>query len=1158
GRAEFSATVPALRAEAPSGQGRAEFSATVPAPRAETPSGQGRAEFSATVPALRAETPSGQGRAEFSATVPALRAETPSGQGPAEFTATLPRWRAPHAGGPGTGTHRAPLPPGLTGALDRTARTLGTDLPALLLAAHARVLATLASEQGVVSGHVPARQGSAPRALRLTVAPSTWAGLVDAVGSAPHTTGPHDAVLDLSGLATGTPGAGPDAVVRFSWVRDGQGLTLHVTHDLGAFDGDHAGRLAGYQLAALRLLTEDPSARHDRQSLLSPEETGIQLYALAGPRVDAPAHTFVDLFRQRARQDPNAPAAAHGARTWTYRELDERSDRVARALAAAGAGAEDVVAVVMDRTLEWIASALGVLKAGAVYLPMSPDLPAERVAVQLDEAVCVLALTDDRGEALVRKACADLDHGPAVLTARHVEDASGHPLPEPPTLTQAAYIYFTSGSTGTPKGALCEHAGLVNHLHAKTDDMGLGAGPGQVVAQTASLGFDISLWQFAAPLSAGATVRIVDTDVLLDVSGFLDELVAGGVTVAQTVPAYLDVLLRHLERHPRDLGPLHTLSVTGEVLGHELVRRWFAAQPDVRLVNAYGATEVCDDTMHEVLDGVPEHGFVPLGRSLRNVNPYVLDHNLQLVPLGTTGEIAFSGVCVGRGYINDEDRTRQAFVPDPFRADTRMYRTGDFGRWLPDGRLQFLGRHDEQVQIRGYRIELGEIEHRLAAMPGVREAAVVSDGDPGAARVLTAFFTTDGTDPEPPDAAGARDFLAALLPDYMVPTYCHRLERLPLTPHGKVDKAALGELAGTLGHGGAARTAPATADERRLAVAWAEVLGVPLERIGTDDAFFALGGTSLAAARLIAHLGRHLTVADLVAHPVLADLARVLTRRRDGEPDRTRHSRLLHPLLEVRSPHHTLVCFPYAAGNAVNFRALAEELKYDGIAVYGAEPPGHDFAAPDEPLQDVPELARRARDEILDHVAGPVLLWGHCAGAATALETARLLQEAGRPVERVFLGAQLLPGAERLRSELADLAAVDRPTLLGRLRGGRAFVELDAYQPERAAVADRAYRHDLDTAHRHLIRLQEQPDPRRLAAPVDVVVARDDPQTADAARAAGAWRTLAEHVTLHQLDDGGHYFVGTRPALSAARVRAALSPEPASGRLPDLRERTHT
>ncbi|MFJ4435766.1 amino acid adenylation domain-containing protein [Streptomyces sp. NPDC088923] len=1049
----------------------------------------------------------------------------------------------------GTGTRHTPLPADLSQELERTAHALGTGLPALLLAAHARVLATLACERHVVSGCVPPQSGAAPHALRLTVDPSPWTELIDAVTGAPRTAEVPDVVLDLSGLTERSPAPGAPGALRFGWARTADGLALRVTYDPATCDDDRAARLAGYQLAALRLLVADPAARHDRRSLLCAEETATQLHAFAGPRADPGAHTVVDLFRQQARARPSAPAAAHGERTWTYRELDERSDRVARAVAAAGAGPEDVVAVVMDRTLDWIASALGVLKAGAVYLPMAPDLPADRVALQLGEAVCVLALTDQRGESLVREARGRLEDPPAVLTAEGIAGATG-PLPQPPALSQAAYIYFTSGSTGTPKGVLCEHAGLVNHLLAKIDDMAI-TGPGQVVAQTARQDFDISLWQFAAPLLTGASTRLVDTGILLDVPGFLGELTTGGVTVAQTVPAYLDVLVRYLERHPRALGALHTLSVTGEVLTPELARRWFAAQPGVRLVNAYGATEVCDDTAHEILDAAPERGPVALGRPLRDVNAYVLDQNLQLVPLGTTGEIAFSGVCVARGYINDEERTRQRFVPDPFRAHTRMYRTGDFGRWLPDGRLEFLGRHDDQVKIRGYRIELGEIEHRLAGMPGVREAVVVIDGGLGEARGLTAFFTTDlphadlpdADQPHAdlPDAARARDFLAALLPGYMVPAYCHRLERLPLTSNGKIDKAALTELAATLGHGGTSRTAPHTPGERRLAVAWAEVLGVPLERIGKDDSFFALGGTSLAAARLIAHLGRHLRVADLIAHPVLAELAEVLTRRRDGEPGRPRARRLLHPLLPVHSPHRTLVCFPYAAGNAVNFRALARELEHDGIAVHGAEPPGHDFAAPDEPLEDVPALARRAADEVLAHLATPVLLWGHGAGAALALETARLLEEAGRPAERVFLGAQLLPDAAQVRAELAELAAADRGTLLGRLRGGRAFVELDAYQRERAEVADRAYRHDVETSHRHLLRMRARS--RLLTTPVDVVLAQDDPLSPASAPAAETWGALAEHVGLHELSDGGHYFIVTRPALGAARVRAAIARE---------------
>ncbi|MET9554809.1 amino acid adenylation domain-containing protein [Streptomyces sp. NPDC006645] len=1069
----------------------------------------------------------------------------------------IPRRRAP-GDAPGYAALRTPLPPGLPEALTRTAEELNTSVADLVLAAYVHVHAAITSDRDVLVGCVRSTAHRAPLTLRHTVTGSSWADLVTAVSHTPlaHRPGVRpEATVDLTGLTrpAAIPGespAGDGVVLHTGWERDEHGgLTLRLHHDTAHIDAAYAERLAGYQLTALRLLTADPAARHDRQSLLSPQERRTQIFGLAGPRAELPDATFTDLFEEQARRTPDAPAALHGELSWTYRRLDERAGRVARALAEAGAGAEDTVAVVMERSLDWIASAVGVFKAGAVYLPMPPDLPVERMAYQLRAAGAVVVLTDHDSEAYARKALAELDSPPPVLNAPHLQDTDG---PAPPTPTgpapqaspapdRAAYVFFTSGSTGTPKGAVCEHAGMLNHLLAKVEDMGLAAGAGEVVAQTASQGFDISLWQFAAPLLTGAAVRVVDSGVLLDPEGFLAEIAGGGVTVAQTVPAHLDALLRGVEHGTAATGALHTVCVTGDVLAPALVRRWFAAFPGVRLVNAYGATEVCDDTTHHVMDAPPDGGTVPLGRPLRNVNTYVLDENLEPVPLGSVGEIAFSGVCVGRGYLNDEARTPQSFVPDPFRAGTRMYRTGDFGRWLPGGRLEYLGRHDEQVKIRGFRIELGEIEHRLRAVPGVREAAVVVDGEAREPRNLAAFFTAWDAPSSPDLVAAAREFLGELLPHYMVPAHLYRLDRLPLTTHGKVDKAALGALAGTLGHGGAAHTAPAGPGERRLAMAWAEVLGAPLERIGRDDNFFALGGTSLAAVRLIAQLDRRLTVRELVAHPRLADLAGVLAGRGRGETG-PGGQRLLHPLLPVRSVHHTLVCFPYAGGNAVNFRSLAAQLEPEGIAVLGAELPGHDFAAEDEPLLDVPTIAARARDEILAHVGTPVLLWGHCAGSAVALATARLLQEAGRPVRRVFLGAQLLLPDEELRAEAERVAGVDRRLLLDRMRVDNAYVELDAYRPERARIADRSYRHDVGVANRHLVRARQDPRRHRVSAPVDVVVARDDTATADAGRRHRAWLELCDEVTLHELDQGGHYFVGTRPALTAALVRAACAP----------------
>jgi acyl-coenzyme A synthetase/AMP-(fatty) acid ligase len=328
------------------------------------------------------------------------------------------------------------------------------------------------------------------------------------------------------------------------------------------------------------------------------------------------------------------------------------------------------------------------------------------------------------------------------------------------------------------------------------------------------------------------------------------------------------------------LPDLRCVSVTGEALKRELVQRWFTAQPGIALVNAYGLTETCDDTNHAVLHQVPATDRVPLGRPIANVEVRVVDDHLVPVPLGAPGEIVFSGVCVGRGYVNDPERTRAAFVPDPYRPGRRLYRSGDSGRWLPGGELEFLGRRDSQVKISGFRIEIGEIENTLLRVPGVRDGAVVVAEGPDRSRHLVAFWT--GADPIPEDVL--RNRLAGSLPAYMVPRAFHRRDRLPLTPNGKTDTKALTALAGELLTGSPEHDAPTTPTERRLADVWSTVLGVPADRIGRRDSFAALGGTSLSAVKLLVALGRAVSLKELQAAPDLAALAALLDERAGASP----------------------------------------------------------------------------------------------------------------------------------------------------------------------------------------------------------------------------------------------------------------------------------
>src|SRR5262249_13176731 len=496
-----------------------------------------------------------------------------------------------------------------------------------------------------------------------------------------------------------------------------------------------------------------------------------------------------------------------------------------------------------ERNLDWITAVLAIFKAGGAYLPIEPHFPADRIARTLSRAGSRLVLTELGSTTMLDQALESLSGVEKLfIDAAYAEGRSQCDLGIDVGPDQLAYIYFTSGSTGEPKGAMCEHAGMLNHLFAKIDDLKIGEG--DVVAQTAPQCFDISLWQLVSPLLVGGRTLIVEQETILDAKHFIDKIVEGRVNVVQVVPSYLEVLVSYLAQHSRELPDLRYVSVTGEALKKELVQRWFSAQPAIKLVNAYGLTETSDDTNHEVMDRVPDPERVPLGRPINNVSVYIVNEHLALVPLGAPGEIVFSGVCVGRGYVNDPDRTRAAFLADPYREGQRLYRSGDYGRWLPEGKLEFLGRRDSQVKISGFRIEIGEIENALLRVPGVREGAVVVTAERADRnKRLVAFYAGNG----PLDATALRERLSTSLPKYMVPTAFHWRNSLPLTDNGKIDRKTLAALAGELDVAEQSHERPTTTTEHRLAAAWAKVLGIPKEQIGRRDHFFDLGGTSLSA-----------------------------------------------------------------------------------------------------------------------------------------------------------------------------------------------------------------------------------------------------------------------------------------------------------------------
>ncbi|MER6543885.1 amino acid adenylation domain-containing protein [Streptomyces sp. NPDC001250] len=803
------------------------------------------------------------------------------------LTTIMPRW--PSIGdGPEAvwGTYELKIPVDVYRAVAGMDRQLAT-----LAAAYGKVASVLTGERNISVGYRSA-ECEQPRLLKLTVEEGSWLSLtgksnqaLQNCGGDPssdrfsnHSVSDFETVLDLTGW-TGDKSTRIDhdgLVLLWGFGAAGDSPLLQLTYRTDSYSEECITRYAGYYVHALELLVGDPAAEHNDHSLVSPHELDVQLRELSGPVVDHPAKPFPQLFSEQVAKTPGALAVKYGDRECTYRELDQLANRIAHCLLKHGLTAESVVAVNLQRSVEWVAAIIGVMRAGGAYLPVDPDWPTDRLRAILKQAEPRVLLVDQVTEDVSSAVSDSLGDADRILT---IGTATAESADSDPGIrisaNELAYVYFTSGSTGEPKGAMCEHAGMMNHLLAKLEDLDITSC--DMLIQSAPSTFDISLWQAIAPLLVGAATTVMSADAVRDIDNFIVEAGKVGATVIQVVPSYLEMLTARLAQiePTRRLPAVRHVVVTGEALKKGLVERWFELC-DIPLTNAYGATEASDDTTHHVMQCPPASTSVPVGKPVRNVQILIVDENLQVVPLGAPGEIAFAGVCVGRGYVNDEKRTAAAFVESRIDPSLRMYRTGDYGRWRPDGVLEFLGRRDEQIKIRGFRVEIGEIENAMLRIGGVRDAAVVIKRDIDTDTGLVGFYTSTHAI----EAKIIREALAEALPEYMIPPHLYRLSSMPLTDNSKIDKKA---LMNELDHSAVERTGVAalqTETEQMLAGLWAELLGLSTSSVGRNDDFFERGGSSLSAIRLVVKLGKQVSLLDIVNSPVLSDLAAVVDRKR--------------------------------------------------------------------------------------------------------------------------------------------------------------------------------------------------------------------------------------------------------------------------------------
>jgi amino acid adenylation domain-containing protein len=713
------------------------------------------------------------------------------------------------------------------------------------------------------------------------------------------------------------------------------------------------------------------------------------------------------LFEGHAAANPDATALVYQDRSLTYGQLNAKANQLAHHLLSLGIHPDDRIALCLERSLDMVVGLLGILKAGAACVPLDPEYPEARLAFMLCDCAPVALLTQtslaERLPAMSMLRVLALDEPSTQQILAHQPLDNLEPAALGLTPAHLAYVIYTSGSTGKPKGVMNIHRGLTNLTRAQIDLFAVHAD--SQVLQFASFSFDASIWEMAIALGSGACLHLASREALQPGQPLTTTLQQHDITHVLLPPSVLATLPSETAFAPM------TLIVGGEACPAALARQWASQH---RLFNAYGPTE--STVAVAIYRCLPDQtGSLPIGRPIANTSIYLLDAQRQPVPIGVAGEIYIGGVQVARGYLNRPDLTQERFLPDPFRGepDARMYKTGDLGRYLPDGNLVFLGRNDFQVKVRGFRIELGEIEAQLLACPGVREAAVIAREDaPGEKRLVAYVVPAEGAELS---VAQLRAQLSANLAEYMVPAAYVTLQSLPLTPNGKLDRKTL-PAPGEEAYAKRTYKAPVGAIEATIASIWQELFHVP--QIGRRDHFFELGGHSLLAVQFVSRLrlalGIDVALRELFAEPTVAGFAAALVK---GKP-------LLHRNLVAIRPQGSLppLFLVHPAGGEVAYaHALTQSLDPE-LPIYGLAASG--LLEGEAPLRTVEDMAERYILAIRQiQPRGPYHLAGYSSGGTVAYEMANQLIGADETVAFIgLIDTAHTDGARARQPQVADEA----------------------------------------------------------------------------------------------------------------------------------------
>lgn len=906
--------------------------------------------------------------------------------------------------------------------------------------------------------------------------------------------------------------------------REGSGkLLLNIDYLVDLFDEEEIDQLHSSLLNLIKNAVINDGIEINKLEMQGKDEMTLMLNTIAkfnDTKAEYPKEmTIHQLFEKQVRKTPNSTALLFEDKTFTYDELNKKSNQLARVLRERGVKPDSIVGIMVYRSFEMIVGIMAILKAGGAYLPLDPEYPEERRAYMLENAKVEIILTQknlsDRSNGNFEKIVLE---DPELYTG----DSSDLVIINSPK--DLAYVIYTSGSTGMPKGVMIEHYSVINRLNWMQKKYPLKES--DIILQKTPYTFDVSVWELFWWSFNGGKLAMLCPGGEKDPSQVISAIHKYKITTIHFVPSMISVFLDFLQREINNnkISSLRKVFASGEALTLKHVERFYSVfdNLDVSLTNLYGPTEATVDVSY--FDCLKEEDLkvVPIGKPIDNIRLYILNNNLEVQPIGTPGELFIAGDGLARGYLNAPDITSQKFINSKYLNEDRIYKTGDLARLLPSGDIEYLGRMDNQVKIRGLRIELGEIEYQLLKFKSLKEAVVIDRKDETRNSYLCAYYVSNSE----LTTTEIREQLSKNLPVYMIPSYYVRMEKLPLSNNGKIDRKKLPDpfLSISLVE---EYVEPRNDIEKRIAAIWEKELNT--HKIGVTNNFFDIGGDSLLAINVSLSIGGGVTISDIYSYPTIEELALKIQdkKSRDG---------IFYSVMESKDAKGaSMVCIPYGGGAPIVYNELGTQLSKisDKYSVYSVVLPGHNFGGKSDGLKPIEEIARLCVEEIKKFIKTEIVLYGHCVGSALTIEIARLLENEKINIKAIFIGGIIPPRFVKYYGNILDPWKWKNEEEIAKYLNKLGGVNY-AFGDNEMSLIMKAFRHDVRCYMKYFHDFSQNKY-SKLITPVYCIIGDIDSSTKNFEKKYKEWLNYCDKVSLITLKDANHYFIKSH-AQELARI----------------------